>query len=142
MIVQFLTQSGGRDTLKVQNVDIFRRPIVYNAPTEDITGGIHTSIRGYRWGINLHWDESLQKDQYEIIINNILSDLLGGNSSITLIIDNKNIAVAPSGAFMSRVQYERTIGIFSPVMEFIAVDNSITLDSRYVDEGYVTEEYV
>jgi len=142
MNVNIITVSGGSEILQVQHAETDIIMLRHNSVVETVDGTLHDSIRGYRYRMRFWYDQSIEPDAYISVFNNILSDILGGQSSISIIFDGKGIAAIPSSDFLLSMQYSQTIGIFSPRMEFLATNNNINLFSRYVDEGYVNESYV
>jgi len=142
--ITFYTQSGGSQTLKVQDYDVTTDLEDWGRPDKALDGTLRHNIRGIRRSYRIQYRRCLEPDTYRSVFNNIASDLDGGSSfTISEGTDLSNArVVVPAGTFANRIEYGKTIGGYVPDIDVMEAEIVTTTFGSYVESGYVDVGYV
>lgn len=142
--ITFSTVAGGTQTLALQDYDKTIQVETWADNDTALSGRKRQNVRGFRRAYRISYQASIEPAAYRAVFNNILTDMLAGEETITVSegTDLSNaVLVVPTDEFRHAVEYISQISEFVPTLEFIeSTVNRFALSyvaSGYVDYGYV-----
>lgn len=142
--ITFYTKSGGQQTLTVQDYEATTDIEYWRDPDFALSGFLRQNMRGSRRKYSVSYKECTDPATYRTLFNNIVSDLHGGSSTITVSegADLTNArSVVPTDRFSYAINYRNQLSSFVPDIELVDVGIN-RLDGTYIATGYVATGYV
>ncbi len=139
--IVIITDSGGTQTLTIQNYSESDELEFFNVPFDEaIDGALRSNFRDFRRKIGLTYNLCTTPDIYRSVCNNIATDLINGARFIYIGIDtNSAIRVVLDDGFASRVQYANQHGLFVPKINFTAFELGINITLGFEDFRFINE---
>lgn len=139
--IVIITDSGGTQTLTIQNYSESDELEFFNVPFDEaIDGTLRSNFRDFRRKIGLTYNLCTTPDIYRSVCNNIATDLINGARFIYIGIDtNSAIRVVLDDGFASRVQYANQHGLFVPKINFTAFELGINITLGFEDFRFINE---
>lgn len=143
--ITFFTVAGGEQTVNVQHYESKTDIEFWGENDRAVSGKIRHNLRGIRSRFRLSYDHSTEAATYRSILNNIMTDLAGGETEIT-ISEGSDLteakSVVPTDEFMQRLEYVSQITGFMPAMEFVGAGKSSASTGGWVEVGWVNPGWV
>lgn len=142
--ITFLTDTGGEQTLTVQDYSEEEQIVFWNQPsTQALDGSLRQNTRALRLSFNLKYELCNTPSDFMDIANNIAEDMRNGQEWFYVGIDNSNLfRVVLDGDFVHKVEYANQHGLFIPKMNMkayalgpIGQINIIVKDYRFITEA-------
>lgn len=143
--ITFYTVTGGEQTLALQDYSRTVQVDVWSDSDTALSGRKRQNLRGFREVFRIDYQACVEPGAYRELFGNIVADLLAGHVAIT-ISEGPSLSgaqlVVPTDRLRHAVEYNSQIGEFVPSLEFITAQSNRIGQTRYVDEGYVSQGYV
>lgn len=140
--ITFATESGGEQTLTVQDYDSGYEIEYYGQPSDEaIDGSLRQNVRGQRQSVSVSYKLCGDPDQFRSICNNIAQDLRDGQEFFYVGIDSGNlIRVTLDGDLSYLSRYKDQHGVFVPKLNMTATELGLDIsvevqDWRFIDEA-------
>ena len=138
----FVTESGGTQTLTIQDYEESEDLIFYegSATDEAIDGSRRTNVRGTRKSFALSYKLSGDPDTFASILNNVITDLTSDLAFVYIGTDTNNLfRVTLDEDTIYKAEYANQHGLFIPKLSFKGWEINAQVNLEFLDYRFITE---